>query len=411
MHDRAAPATTTTTHRLPVFALLAGNAVSLVGSNLSNIALPWFVLQTTGSAVQTGLVAGAKILPNLLTGVFGGAIVDRLGYKRVSVASDLVSLVGIALVPLLYATTGLAFWQLLTLVFVSGLLTIPGLTARRSLLPELAARAGIRLERANAAFESAQFLSQLLGPPLAGVLVVLMGAANVLWLDAATFAVSAALVAAAVPGAITTTTHAVGGYWASLVAGLRFLWRDRVLRTLAGGVMLSNFAGNGFFGVLLPVYAQETFGQATVLGLIVACGGAGQLAGALTYGAVGHHLPRRPLWLAAFLASPFGVWTLAAGAPLPVLLAVLFVTGVLSGPTNPLMNTVRHERIPPEMRGRVFSTFSAIAMAAIPLGLLAAGVATERLGVRLAAVGIAGCLHAVGVALCFLPALRAMDRP
>ena len=74
-------------------------------------------------------------------GIVGGAIFDRLGYRRVSIAADLVSGAGIAAIPLLYALGGLAFWQILALVFVGGLLTIPGLTARRSLLPELAAMA------------------------------------------------------------------------------------------------------------------------------------------------------------------------------------------------------------------------------------------------------------------------------
>lgn len=410
MHDLAAPTSTTAPRRLPVYALMAGNTVSLVGSSMTNIALPWFVLQTTGSAAQTGLVAAAKVLPSFLAGVFGGAVVDRLGYKRVSVLSDLISLVGTALVPLLYATTGLAFWQLLVLVFASGLLTIPGLTARRALLPELASRAGMRIERINGAFESAQSLAMLLGPPLAGLLVVVMGAANVLWLDAATFAVSAALVAAVVPGYVAAVVPAVGGYWASLTAGLRFLWRDRVLRTLALGVGLSNFTGNGFYGVVLPVYANDAFGQATVFGAIIACGGAGQFAGALAYGAVGHRLPRRPLWVAAFLVAPVAIWTLAAGLPLPALLVALFVAGVVTGPVNPLMNTVRHERIPAELRGRVFSTFSAIATGSVPLGLLVAGTATEAVGVRLAAVGIACCSQAVGVLMPFLPALREMDQ-
>jgi MFS family permease len=121
----------------------------------------------------------------------GGVIIDRLGYRRVSVSADLVSGIGVAAIPLLYATSGLAFWQLLGSVFVGGLLAIPGLTARRSMLPELASLAGIRLERMNATFEGITYMALPIGPALAGVLVTLLGPANVLWLDAASFALSA----------------------------------------------------------------------------------------------------------------------------------------------------------------------------------------------------------------------------
>src|SRR5262245_47092166 len=156
--------------RLPISALMAANTISLVGSALTAIALPWFVLQTTGSAAMTGLAGFFVALPGFLAGIFGGTLVDRLGYKRVSIVADLVSGIGIALIPLLFHTVGLAFWQLLALIFLGSLLGIPGTTARRALLPELAGLARVRLERVNGAFEAIQHLAFLLGPPVAGIL-------------------------------------------------------------------------------------------------------------------------------------------------------------------------------------------------------------------------------------------------
>ena len=140
-------ATRTVDDRLPIFALLAANTISLAGSALTMIALPWFVLQTTGSAAMTGLAGFFVALPGFLAGIFGGTLVDRLGYKRVSVVADLVSGIAIALIPLLFNTVGLAFWQLLALIFLGALLEIPGVTARRALLPELAGMARVRLDR------------------------------------------------------------------------------------------------------------------------------------------------------------------------------------------------------------------------------------------------------------------------
>ena len=77
--------------RLPIFALLVANTISLIGSTLTMIALPWFVLQTTGSAAMTGLAGFFVMLPGFVAGIFGGRLVDRLGYKRVSMIADLVS--------------------------------------------------------------------------------------------------------------------------------------------------------------------------------------------------------------------------------------------------------------------------------------------------------------------------------
>jgi MFS family permease len=403
--------TETPANRVPITGLLAANIVSLIGSMLTLIALPWFVLQTTGSAAKTGLTGFFVALPFLVTGIFGGTVVDRLGYKRSSVIADIVSGVGIALVPLLYYTIGLAFWQLLALVFLGNLLSVPGLTARRSLLPELAAAAGWRLERVNAAFEGAQFIALLLGPPIAGLLIALFGASRVLWLDAASFFISAAVVALAITGAITGAPRATSGtYRDELVAGLRFLRNDRVLLTLAINVALANFISSPF-GVVLPVFAKRTYDSATALGVIVAAMGGGSVVGAVIYGAVGHRLSRRWLWIGGYVVNAVPLAIIGITHSLPLIVIALGLGGMASGPLNPLLVTIRHERIPVALRGRVFSTFSAITSCAQPLGLLVGGNLLDRIGLGPMVLAIAVGELAVGVSLIFVPALREMDAP
>jgi MFS family permease len=111
-------------------ALLAANAVSETGNVLVFVAIPWFVLQTTGSAARTGLTGAAFLLAAVVDGVFGEPVVDRVGFKRSSIIADLTGAVTVALLPLLYHTLGLLFWQLLVLVFIGGFLDTPGHTAR-----------------------------------------------------------------------------------------------------------------------------------------------------------------------------------------------------------------------------------------------------------------------------------------
>lgn len=115
---------------LPFYALLTADAISYAGNALAGLAIPWFVLQTTGSAARTGIVAFCGLLPLILAATFGGALVDRLGHKRASVIADLASGVAVALVPLLHALGWLNFGLLLILVFFGALLDAPGATAR-----------------------------------------------------------------------------------------------------------------------------------------------------------------------------------------------------------------------------------------------------------------------------------------
>ncbi len=144
------------------------------------VALPWFVLETTGSAGRTGLIGMMAALPALASGILGGVLVDRLGGRRMSVISDIISGVAVLLIPLLYGTVGLNFAGLMLLVFAGAALDIPGVTARRLLLPELARNAGMRDEAITSAYETMQGASWIIGPALAGLLIHWIGTVNLL---------------------------------------------------------------------------------------------------------------------------------------------------------------------------------------------------------------------------------------
>lgn len=139
-------------HRLPLIALTAAHAVSLLGNIIAVIAIPWFVLATTGSAARAGVVAFFATLPIALGSIMGGSLVDTLGARRMSVLADLVAMVAMALIPLLYALGTLSFWALAALAFLSGLFDGPGQAARQALLPEFARSGEVSLERANSLY-------------------------------------------------------------------------------------------------------------------------------------------------------------------------------------------------------------------------------------------------------------------
>src|ERR687885_42443 len=101
---------------VPLLALFAADAISLTGNAVTQLAIPWFVLVTTGSPTLTGLAVFFSFLPTVIAALFGGVVVDRLGFRTTSVAADLASAATVAAIPALYLTVGLAFWQLLVLV-------------------------------------------------------------------------------------------------------------------------------------------------------------------------------------------------------------------------------------------------------------------------------------------------------
>jgi MFS family permease len=395
--------------RTPAAALLVANAVSQLGNAMAFVAIPWFVLETTGSAARTGLIGFALFLPNVISGVFGGTIVDRLGPKHSSVLADTIGGLTVAAIPLLYLTIGLAFWQLVVLVFLGTLLDLPGHTAGRGLVPELARLGGFRLARVNALYEGNAQLTFLLGPAIAGVLIATVGAVNVLWIDAATFAISALAVGALVPdiGRVVRTTGS--SYVRDLVAGWRFLANDRLLLAMSLAIAVGNLFGNAHGAVILPVYAKRVLESSTALGLLLGISGGAALLGTLAFGVIGGRLSWRWMLVAGLLAQPLEYWVQAAAAPVGLVAAAIAVAALAAGPINPLTVTVRHERIPTELRGRVFAATAAIASMAAPISVVVVGFLTELLGLRSTALLLAVLGQAIGVLIATRPIFKGVD--
>lgn len=360
---------------IPLYALFAANAVSLVGNVFTLIAIPWFVLQTSGSATQTGITGFFAIAPAVLAGFLGGALIDRLGYKRTSVIADLASSVTTALIPLLYFTVGLEFWQLLVLVFLGSLLDAPGGTARSALLPELAEQAGMPIERATSLTHVIERGANLVGAPLAGLLISVIGTQNVLWLDAASFLVSAGIVSLVIAApAIVKKEAASSNYFGEMQDGFRFILRDRLILAIVVMVMLTNFLDAIFWGVVRPVYVKQVFGEALNLGLLIAANGGGAVIGGLIFAAIGHRLPRHLTFVGAFMLAGTQFWIYALQPSFNVLLVATLITSIGAGPLNPIIGAIEFERIPADMRGRVFGAITAGAWLAMPLGILLGGV-------------------------------------
>ena len=411
IESSAATSTGTPARRAPFYAVLGANAISMNGNALAQLAIPWFVLATTGSAAKTGLTAFCGLLPLILAGFFGGALVDRLGHQRASVIADLASAVAVALVPLLHWLGLLTFPLLLVLVFLGALLDAPGATARAALVPDLIVLGRLRPERANTAHEVIESGSQFAGPILAGLLIAALGPSVVLACNAASFVISAALVGGVVPRAIRPAAEAPPEHpLIELVAGLRFVLRDPPIRSIFVSAAVISALFSPLVAVVLPYYIKTTYESATGLGLIIGAFGGGGVLGAIAYAAWAHRLPRRATFVGGVCAICGGFIALALLPPLPLMVAAFFLAGLLAGPNGPLIPTILQERTPPDLRGRVFGATTAITYTGGPLGVLVAGVLLEPIGVQPVLIGTATIFTAVAAALALDPGLRVLDR-
>jgi MFS family permease len=369
--------------RIHLFALLGANAVSLLGNVVAAVGIPWFVLATTGSAAKTGVAAFFTTVPLALGALFGGTVADRVGAKRASVAGDLLSGVSIAAIPLLYASGSLEFWHLLVLAFGGSLFDGPSQAARQSLLPELAERAAMPLERANALHKGTEHVGYVLGAPLTGVLIATIGPANALWVDAVSFAGAAVVVAVAVPGK-RAAAPPERTYLADLREGLGFIVREPAVRALLVLPTVGNFFISPLGPILLPVYAREELGGSSAFAAMMAAYGAGGLLGITVFGGLGDRLPRRLVYVGIAFAYPVISFGLVPLPPLVPTLAILLLIGIVAGAGTPLYQTVRQERTPAELRGRVFATGAAAETLAIPPAVLLAGYVVDTFGLRAA---------------------------
>lgn len=400
--------------RRGLIALLAAETVSMVGSRMTMLALPWLVLVTTGSAAQTGLVAAAEALPYVLASGLGGPVLDRIGARRASLLADAASAAVVATIPGLYAAELLPLPVLLVLVAAAGVLRGGADSAKQVLFPAVVAGSGVDLTRAASIEDGISRLATLIGVPLGGVLIAALEAPAVILLDAGTFAFAAVAVALLVLPASGGTSSEAGErepYLVAMRTGWRWLRREPLVLAITLSMCWLNLFDAAYSSVLVPVWAREVAGSPVVLGALGGCFATGAVLGNLVFTALA---PKAPRW------ATFSVGFLIGGAPRFVALAatdqiwvvytVSFVAGLGIAAINPIVGAVLYERIPEPLRARVLGINTALCWAGIPLGGLVGGALATWFGLRTALLTI-GAAYLVVTLLPFVrPVWRDLDR-
>jgi MFS family permease len=401
--------------KAPLSALLTGTTVSLAGTAMTALSIPWFVLHTTGSPAQTGLVAAAGVAGLTVSSALSGPIVDRIQPRLVSIGSDLVAAVLVGLIPTLALAAALPLWALVLVVALQGLTRAPGSTAEDALLPSAAKLAGVPIARASSWLEGAARTGRFLGGASVGVLIALLGPAQVLYVDSASYLVSVLLTAVFVRVHLERDEPkpwSVGGHVNGLREGLGYLRGDGLLAAVVAMVMITNMLDGAYTSVLLPTYGDRVLHSSVLLGVLVGTSTAAALAGVVAYGAVGDRLPKWGTYTVAFLlAGAPRLVAMAAAPPLAVLVVTIAVTSFAFGAINPILLSQLFGRVPETLRGRVFGVVNAGALAGVPVGALLGGAAVELFGLT-SALLLAAALY-LTVTLCpfVFRVWRRLDEP
>ncbi|MEM6105599.1 MFS transporter [Mycobacterium sp. 050272] len=400
--------------RGPALLILFATLVATAGTGISLVAFPWLALQHRESAGDASIVAAAMTVPLVLSTLVAGTAVDFFGRRRISLVSDWLSGMAVASVPVIawvFGADALNVAELAVLAFLSAGFDPAGTTARQSMLPEAAARANWSLDRTNSVYEAILNLAYIVGPGIGGLMIATVGGVNTMWITAGCFGLSFLAIGVLRLEGIGKPHHATrpDGLVSGVAEGLRFVWNMRVLRTLALVDLVVTALYLPMESVLFPKYFSDRHEPAE-LGWALMALGAGGVAGALGYAVLSKYLRRRTAVLTATLTFGAASVGIAFLPPLPVILVLCALTGLVYGPIQPIYNYVMQTRAPHHLRGRVVGVMTGLTFAAGPLGLLVAGPLADAAGLRVTFLALAVPIIVVGLIACALPSLRELDR-
>jgi MFS family permease len=355
-------------------ALLAAEVVSSIGTQMTWLALPWFVLRTTGSPQQMTWVIIAEVLPIGVLGFWGGAIAARVGTRRTMLTCDLARAPLLAAIPLLRSAGLLPFPALLALVAATGVFIAPYFAVQRAVVPEFVGEDQGDVAYATAFFQAANRLTIFLGPPAAGVLISLLGAAQILYVDAATYLISFALVAAFVHPPDVPAPENAGG----IFAGVRFLLSDKLLRMWTPAFTMLDVCWQLLFASLPVLVVSQYHANPRILGWLFGALGGGALIGAFASMRIVRRVDPLTLGAVAFIFQITSLWSLALPAPWEVPFAGMASAGFFMSLVNAPIQALVMLRIPRHLRTQGVAAFGVFQCIGAPIGLVAAGFALAR---------------------------------
>lgn len=394
--------------RVPTLArVLLSMQIARVAQSMVGVALVLFTLDRFDSPAFAGLVTFASIFPGLLISPVAGALLDRHGRIRLVLLDYVVALAAMGVIGALALLDLLPGPVLLMIAVVSSLTSILSHVGLRSLFPILVPEP--LWERVNAVDSNGYVVATILGPPIAALLVALLGGATALVVIGLAFGI-AAFVLVGVPDPPAPTASS-GRVFLDAWNGLVYTWRNRTLRGLGFAITTANLA-HGMTTIVLPLIILERFGLSEiVVGLVFAVSGLSGVVSAFVFGRMDTRGREWSLlvWPMVALVPTVAILLVAAGqAPLPVGLSLLFLemflVGLLIGPMDIALFTVRQRRTDPAWMGRAFAVSMAFNYVGMPIGAALAGLLADgSIEAAIIVLGIGGSMLAAAAAAFLVP--------
>jgi len=367
-------------------------SLSVLGDAITRTTLVWYVFDLTGSSVSLGWLSFCFTAPVVIGGMTAGWLLDRYDRRTIMVIDSLTKSLLVMSVPVLAAVNSMPLWYVYLVASLFGFLMMIPLAGVPSLLPAMVARSD--LNAANALESIGYTTGGVLGPPLAGLLIVQVGPLEALYVDGVTYLVFAWAVWRC--RARQEDRRSETGGETSLLAAARVIARSPILVSTTLMYLVFN-VGLGALLVLVPVFADTVLGGGPELyGLLLSCIAIGELVSSMTVGTVRLPLPEGlAICLAALLSG--GAVAGIAFSPNSLGAAIgLALYGAFSAPLTIWGQTLRMKIIPPSFHGRCFAIMRTMMQSGGPLGGVSAGLAVPLLGVRAALAGIAVITSLVG---------------
>ncbi|MFF4832864.1 MFS transporter [Streptomyces sp. NPDC001315] len=404
----------------------AAQTLSVLGDSFALIALPLLVLQATGSVARMGLLTAVGGVASVLAALFSGAVVDRVDRRRLLIGCDLVRMGLYAVIPLvwLYGPRIWLLYAILPLCEAVGMLFAVGyVTVVRSLVGTS------QLTEANGRLNATAAAAGVLGPLCAGLVAAWTGPAAAVGVDAASFGVSAACmvfvrfrgragaeadgsVGRAGAGADGSVERAGAradrstertGLWRDLRAGVSFLYRHPVLRTLTALLFVFSFLTLGLTDLVIYHLKHDLRHDDGTVGSVMAAGALGTIAGSLLVARVRRRFGFGATWTGAVAVCGLAFAGLgwARDVPVVAVLSAVFLACVAVAGTSSM--SLRQEVTPEQLLGRVTSAFWTLQYAAAPVGAVVLTWAAERRGTAPVGLVAGACSVLVAVAALFTP--------
>lgn len=388
---------------------LTGQSISTLGSSFTAFALPLLIFKLTGSALNLAFTVVATVLPYLLLGLVIGAWADRVQRKRLMIGTDLARALVIASIPLAFALGFLSVWWIYAVAFVASTLSICFDAANFAAVPGLVQRD--ELVAANGRIQASYSLAKIIGPLLAGLLILKVPLPMLLLVDAASFLVSAGslLLIRASFNAATNEKRAATSIRHDISEGLRYVLKQPVLRSITLLLLFMNFLLPTTTSQLVLFARQWLNASDTQIGLLYAGGSAGIVLFSLGASRLRKRLPLSALVLGALALE--GLMT--ATAAFTHLYPIALLCWLLRGGWDALFIIGSYSLVqdvaPNHLLGRVITTMRVLTWSTASIGALLGGFAieqTKNVGLVYIAIGSLVCL----IALAFwLTSLRDSD--